>query len=70
MLISLSDECVLAGDELVINHHIRALCEKFLIFGMVLGMGMRFSKMIANNLRAPPSGLFAINQILDRPVYG
>ena len=36
---------------------------------MVLGMGIRFSKTIANKLGLPPSGLFAMNQILDRSVY-
>ena len=42
---------------------VRALGDKFLIFGMVLGMGVRFSKTIANKLGTPPSGLFAMNQI-------
>ena len=36
---------------------------------MVLGMGIRFSKNIANKLGSPPSGLYAMNQILDRSVY-
>ena len=42
---------------------VRALCDKSLNFGMVLGMGIRFSKTIANKLGSSPSGLFAMNQI-------
>ena len=53
---------------MVKNHHVRALCDKSLNFGMVLGMGIRFSKTIANKLGLPPSGLFAINQISDASV--
>ena len=37
---------------------------------MVLGMGIRFSKTIANKLGTPPSGLFAMNQILYTSVHG
>ena len=55
---------------MVKNHQFRALGEEFLIFGMVLGMGVRFSKTIANKLGSPPSGLFAMNQILDMSVHG
>ena len=32
---------------------------------MVLGMGIRFSKTIANKLGSPPSGMFAMDPILD-----
>ena len=35
---------------------------------MVLGIAKRLSKTIANKLGSPPSGLFAMNQILDRSV--
>ena len=34
--------CNVAGDEFVQNHHNRALGEEFLIFGMMLGMVLRF----------------------------
>ena len=45
------------------NHNNRALGAEFLIFGMVLGMVLRFQKMTASKLGVPPSGLFALNQI-------
>ena len=47
---------------------VRALCDKYFNFGMVLGMVIRFSKTIANKLGSSPSGLFAINQISDASV--
>ena len=47
-----------------------ALTDKYLNFGMVLGMGIRFSKTTANKLGSPPSGLFAVNQISDVSVCG
>ena len=58
----------MAGGEFVPNHHNRALGEEFLIFGMVLGMVLRFKKITGHKLGAPPSGLFALNQIFVRSV--
>ena len=55
---------------MVKNHQVRALGDTSLIFDMVLGIGIKFSKSITNKLGSPTSGLFAMNQILDRPAYG
>ena len=46
------------------------LCAEFLNFGMVVGMGIRFSKTIANDMGAPPSGLFAQNPKFKMSVNG
>ena len=40
-----------------------ALGDKFLQFGMVLGMGIRFSKTTAYKLGQPPGGRYAQNPI-------
>ena len=47
-----------------------AFCAEFLNFGMVVGMGIRFSKTIANDMGAPPSGLFAQNPKFKMSVNG
>ena len=52
------------------NHNNCALGDRFLIFGTVLGMVMRFSKIIASKLGAPPSGQFEFNSIIAISVYG
>ena len=52
------------------SRKVRALSNKYLNFGMVLGMGIRFSKTTANKLGSPPSGLFAMNPIVNMPVHG
>ena len=50
---------ILVKGTYVKNHINCALDNKFQIFGMVLAMGKRFSKTIANKLGSSPSGLFA-----------
>ena len=61
---------IIAGRQSVKKHQHCAFGDKFLIFGMVLGMVIRFTKNIANKLGSPPSGLFAMNQIFDTSVFG
>ena len=61
---------VIAGMKLVIKGKNGAFCDKFLNFGMVLGMGIRFSKTTANDMGTPPSGLFAQNSKFHRSVNG
>ncbi len=39
----------------------RALCDNFLKFCMVVGMGLTISKTNANELPPPPGGLYAQN---------
>ena len=60
----------IAGWELVKKDKNWAFCEEFLNFGMVVGMGIRFSKTIANDMGAPPSGLFAQNPKFKMSVNG
>ena len=52
------------------NHNNCALGDRFLIFGMVLGMVLRFSKIIGGKLGAPPCGQCEYNSIIDMSVYG
>ena len=58
----------LAGMKLVIKGKNGAFCDKFLNFGMVLGMGIRFSKNTANDMGPPPSGWYAQNPKFDMSV--
>ena len=55
----------IAGSVIVKNQQNPAFGDKFLIFGMVVGMGIWFSKTTANDMGAPPSGLFAQNPKFD-----
>ena len=48
----------IAGTEFDRNHKNRALLDKFLIFGRVLAMGLRFSKIIGYKFGTPPSGQY------------
>ena len=51
-------DSIIAEREFDRNHKNRALLDKFLIFGMVLVMGLRFSKIIGYKFGSPPNGRY------------
>ncbi len=52
---------LLAGRELPLIHKNRALCDKSLKFGMVLGMGIRLPKIAAYTLGYSPGVYYVQN---------